>query len=208
MRRPFALLAALVALALPPLPAAAQFPRVRVDSAPPAAALLCSNPKPMQWCRAFLVTELGVAALANAGAEAADAHVLWELGCMHNRSRNTALGGTAMVALSDDFARVALKLRYRRWLARAIPLDLSPGIIFLGSNTDHNPEPMLGFTGHAGLSLGDVAGGFVQLEIADYPGTGVAPRIYIGGRLGSRPGLVASVLAPILFTLARDFVVE
>lgn len=162
----------------------------------------CFHPRTLARCGTFAITETVLVRPLDALGDPAYARVAWELGIMRNRSPTAALGGSIMLSGNEDLARLALKVRYRRWLVPGIPLDVAPGVIVLGSQDDFRLAPMLGFTGHVGLSFGDVGGGFTQIEIADHPGAGVRPRLFVGARVGSVPGIIVGVGAALMIALA------
>ena len=79
----------------------------------------------------------------------ADAGRMWNVDASHS------LGGSLMLAANNEFTRVGLKPRYRRWLSRTISVDLAPGVFFSVPG-DGNPEHApIGFIGESSLTFGD-----------------------------------------------------
>lgn len=198
---------ALVVAAAPTFrqPALAQRPPASSDVVAERRSAFCLHPRPLARCGTFLISEFGIARSLEDFMNADSARGVWELGLMRNRSPTTALGAGIMLTVGADLGHVALNIRYRRWLAPGIPLDVVPGVIVLGSEDDFRLARMLGFTAHVGVSLSDIVGAFGQLEIIDHPERGVAPRLYLGGRLGSIPGAVAGLAAAGLLALASAY---
>ena len=161
----------------------------QADAIPKA---VCFRGQPLPRCRAFWLTEFGVAAPLGGS----DPLASWELGGMRNIDARTALGVTLYLSAfaSDGFG---VKPRLRRWLSPRTALDVSPGIFYAAGNR----RP--GFTGHVGLSLGDWLSLTVQAQTvqADFGGGGKLGW-FAGGKLGALPGTVSGVGFPLVALLA------
>ena len=89
-----------------------------------------------------------------------------DLGTMKNRSPKVALGGSLGFVTDEDYARVAIKPRIRRWLSRTVSIDFAPGVFLPidmgGSSVEHGS---VGFVGETSLILGDWAALTGQVEV-------------------------------------------
>lgn len=78
-----------------------------------------------------------------------------EFGQMKNRNSNSAWGAFLYIGGDDDSSQWAIKLRYRIWLDKITSFDLSPGIVFSGSD-NFGEYKFPGFISSASLSFGDI----------------------------------------------------
>jgi hypothetical protein len=131
-----------------------------------------------------------------------------DIGWMRNLDMKNAIGGTMYFGLDDDGSRLAIKPRYRRWLNDKISLDISAGLIFKSFENEMHKSP--GFTGHIGLGISDYIMLITQLEIMPFEAVyysyhdgeylhmkGKEVVWYGGLKLGSYPGIVTIIIAPI-----------
>ena len=165
------------------------------EALPPAAPVpaksRCFHPAPLERCRTFPITEFGAG--SRAGTERS-VFIFWDYGFMRNRSASSAVGGSLHMAAGSDLVRFALSGRYRRWLSDGIPLDLAPGIILWDSD-GYSMAFRPGFMAQAALSVHDVGGAFVQLEVRDAE-LGSGPTLRAGVKVGSVVGAAAGLVAP------------
>jgi len=172
---------------------------------------ICFRGRPLPKCRSFLLTELSYSHRFDAqpnnsySSSSANYYFTWEIGWMKNLKGSSALGATLFLGADDDGARFGLKTRYRRWLNRTTSLDLSPGILLLGSNNQFEPS-FPGFTGHAGLNFGDWFALIIQVEAIYLDTVGTDVGWYGGFKLGSYPGLIGGVASFILVIIAYSTV--
>ena len=159
------------------------------------ASILCFHPRQRPACRNFTITEFGV---GSRGPGEDETHYFWDLGIMRNRSASTAIGASLHFAIGDDFTRYGVKARYRRWLTDAVPLDIAPGVVMHAPEGPHGYE--LGFTTHAAVGIHDLAGVFVQLDVAD-AGRGTRPQLRFGVRAGTLTGMISGALAPLFIVM-------
>ena len=203
MTRRTSVVVPLVALSLAIAPARAQEPSP--PAAPVTAKARCFHPEPLERCRTFAITEFGGG--SRAGTEQS-VFIFWDYGFMRNRSASSAVGGSLHFAAGSDLSRFAMMGRYRRWLRDGIPLDLAPGIILWdsdGYSTTFRP----GVMAQAALSVHDVGGAFVQVEVRD-GALGAGPTLRAGVKVGSVVGAAAGLVAPFAVyiygsTRGRDY---
>jgi hypothetical protein len=89
-----------------------------------------------------------------------------------------------------------LKPRLRQWIGRLVSIDLSPGAFYVFSG-DANRNT-IGLTGHVGVNLADFAALSTQVLVGRSPyTTGSELGFYLGGKLGSYPGAVTGIAAPL-----------
>jgi hypothetical protein len=176
----------------------------------PAKCQHCFRGKPLPECKTFWITEFGFSPRL-------DRHRLgrrndqvfyytWEAGLMRNVERQTAIGATLFFGADNDGHRYGLKSRYRRWLSNSVSLDLGAGVLLGGDHGFINRYP--GLTSHVGLSLGDwlALTGHLEITRLEYRRFKIKETDfawYAGAKLGSYPGLIASVTAPIVYLLIR-----
>jgi hypothetical protein len=171
-------------------------------------------------CRTWFVSEFGLLqAFENQLQSSPVNAAFWELGLMRRLDERTAIGGSLYATYDDtEFRRTiaGAKVRARRWLARAVTLDASAGLLLLTSGDRGAGETRLrlpGFTGRVDLGLGDWIGALAgvdvyQLEPAPFI---VEPGIsrlkdeqhtwYAGLRLGKYPAVIAGVAVAILLPI-------
>jgi hypothetical protein len=113
---------------------------------------------------------------------------------MANVGARSAVGGAALGAISGGGGRLALKLRYRRWLTPSWALDVAPGVVVAaGSGGQEADLRGPGFSGHVGLMWKDYAGLSLLYEAIPFRQattslTGTDAVFGVGGRLGSPVG--------------------
>jgi hypothetical protein len=97
----------------------------------------CFAGKPYPRCHDFWVVEIGPGILVGSSIDwlnPGSAMVASDFGFMKNFRGRSALGLTAFGATDADRSRAGVRLRYRRWLSPKTALDLSPGLLVIGSN--------------------------------------------------------------------------
>jgi hypothetical protein len=164
-----------------------------------AHAQNCFRGRPLPSCRTFWITESGIAKRLN---RMDDMLATFELGRMRNRGR-TAIGGTLFLGLTDQASDgtdvlIGVKPRFRTWLAGgSTSLEVSPGAFFAAKGG------RVGFTGHAAINVGDrvaLTGQVVALRpSAPFLPNQTDVAWYVGGKLGSTPGVVGVIAAPVTF---------
>jgi len=169
---------------------------------------LCWRGKPLPECRTFILTELGVYRRLDPDpthAQDGPLSVSLDVGAAHNVSERVAVGLTGYLATGDSHARVGARLRLRRWLARRVALDVSPGLIVYGSEDGGYGYRAPGVIAGASLNAGDLVALGLEAEYSRYePQFFYAPGLLnqpihdlswrAGGRLGSALGVVGSLV--------------
>jgi hypothetical protein len=177
----------------------------------PANAQDCYRGRPSPKCKTFWITEFGYSFRLDQqpGRYPSDAnfYFTWEYGLMGNLNQKSALGAAFMLGADDDGHRYGVKSRYRRWLDKTVSVDLGAGVLFGGENNQFNPR-FPGMTSHIGLNFGDWLAltthvEIIRLEIAPFerPQTRTTKTDvawYAGAKLGSYPGLIASIVGPVI----------
>lgn len=203
-----------LAVSLASLPVAAQVPATidsaRRDASPLPERRVCFRGQPRSRCDAFWLTEIGFYARAAGTSvrgryemsenayERRDLgnHAAVELGGMVNRDARSALGGTLLLGVGQDGARVGAKARYRYWLdAGGTSADVALGVIRANVK---QPGPTsftlgTGLTGDVSLNAGDRAAVTARVDVVRGGGR-TATAFYGGARLGSKPAIIGSVL--------------
>jgi hypothetical protein len=181
----------LAALALPPA-AQAQ------EAEPPRP--FCRRGEPAPACRAFLVAHLNFYPEWDADArDPAEPWRLaeWEVGVMVNHRPGQAAGAAVAVGTSRTGFHLAIKGRYRVWLIDGLALDAGAGVLW----TQHPPRTyarrnIVGPTADATVGLTDWAA--VSARAYTLAGGardgGTLSGVDLGVRLGTRPGLVVTVV--------------
>lgn len=172
-----------------------------IDSLPSRA---CFRGRPEPRCGSFWVTEFSVTPRMNAnpsGGGGPNYYYTWDVGAMKNSGARTALGGTVFLGGEDDGFRLGLTFRYRRWITSTTAFDVSPGVLVTGGDNQRAPR-FPGFTGSAGIMHRDLVGLAARFEVvADSAGT--AETAWYGGvRFGSYPGIVMSIVGPLIILVA------
>ena len=191
-------------LVMPVLAAAAHAQQVPAPATPPppGASKGCFLPRPEAKCTGFFVTEFGfMGAVAGGGSASSEPAVFWELGYMRNTSAQESIGGSILLGVGFDRLRVGAKARYRYWIAEGVPLDLAPGVYYYRPFDQSSPDPGIGLTSHAGVSLFDVVGGFVQVDYFEGR-QGYRMETLYGLRVGGIVGGVAAVAVPFVVIAA------
>jgi len=164
----------------------------------------CFRGRPKPRCETFWVTEFSVTPRLNgnpSGGDGPNYYYTWDVGAMKNTGARTALGGAAFLGGEDDGVRFGLTVRYRRWLTPTTAFDLSPGALVTGGDNKRAPR-FPGFTGAAAFMHRELVGVAVRVELVpDSAGT-VETAWYGGIKFGSYPGIVMSILGPIIVLLA------
>jgi hypothetical protein len=183
----------------------------------------CWRGRPAESCRTFLVAELsGYTAVASSrytrrgfqGEITRSMHLTghggWEVGAMRNVSPQDAVGATLMAGGDANGERVAVKGRYRRWMSDRAAMDVGAGLMFARRAEPHADPgqpgnmhvPVAGLTGDVAVGLTDWVGvsarGDLLFDRDGNPATG----LYGGVKLGTRPGIVVTVLPFVLIATA------
>lgn len=211
-----ALALACAALHAPALPA-------QIEPAVESERAFCWVGRPAESCRTFLVAEAS-AHLLVAGTRYTRrdyngplegkwhlvGHFGWEVGVMRNLDPRHAVGATVLVGGDANGVRLALKGRYREWRSRRAAMDVGAGFLvarraepFADRNRPGNQHVVVaGLTGDVALGLTDWASVSLRADLLfDADGKPVAG-VYPGFKLGTRPGLAATVLPFVLGVIA------
>ena len=158
----------------------------------------CFRGRPQPFCRAFLITEFGIAQGFALGANVGEHPAIlatWEFGSMVNVGKDHAVG-IAVVAHALDISGFGIRPRYRKWLSPTVSLDVAPGILI---------HRRVGLTGQVALNFADYAALTAQVLTSEEDFGEVGRRrvrLYVGGRLGSVPGTVMGIAAPLIVIAA------
>ena len=179
------------------------------DSTREAPALRCYRGRPTPACRTFVLTEIGVfKSLATTSAAYArfptdsmgyrvkdfGDHATAEFGVMRNRGLHSAIGATLLLGVDGNGARYGGRIRYRRWLtADGLSMDLSTGIIS-GTFREFNRTTIV--SSDVALNFSDYGALVARMETA-HANQRTPTALFGGVRLGSKPGLIASIAAAI-----------
>jgi hypothetical protein len=176
------------------------------DSVP---SLRCYRGQPAPACHTFVITELGyypaiwstsssdpryVGDSSTFRLKDFGTHGEFELGNMRNRGANSAVGATVVIGVAGHGMRYGAKVRYRRWLTReGLSADLAAGVV---SGTFREFDRTAILTTDVALNFADYGALVSRFELAHARGR-TESAVYGGARLGSKPGLVATVLTAI-----------
>lgn len=156
----------------------------------------CSVGRPQPSCKAVLFAQFSFYPRIPVDSDLQSPYE-WEIGVLTNRGPAQAIGGTVVLGNDLNGFRTALKGRYRRWLGRYAALDAAGGLAL--ATRDWPPtgtdRTAVGLTGDVALGLTDwvsvgVRGDLLWSDLDRAPATGT----YATVRVGTRPGIVASVL--------------
>ncbi len=173
-------------------------------------AALCLHPRPLPECRTFVITEaLYLHRLApgevpdsfgDAGATFMRHNLQAETGVLRNVSARYAVGLTVAGGYDWGFesARLALKVRARRWIAQHASVEIAAGPAWT-SNVGRVADG-LGAALQGRLNLDDQVSFAVAADFLPEPGPG--PLVYVGGGLGGRYGRFAWTAGAVLGLLA------
>jgi hypothetical protein len=164
----------------------------------------CFRGRPEPRCRTFWVTEFSVTPRLSAnpsGGGGPNYYYTWDLGAMRNSGARTALGGAVFLGGEDDGFRLALAFRYRRWITSSTTFDVSPGVLLAGGDNQRAPR-FPGFTGAAGIMHRDLVGLAARFEVVRDSAGSVETAWYGGVRFGSYPGIVMSIVGPVIVLVA------
>jgi len=173
----------------------------------PANAQHCFRGKPLPECKTFWITEFGYNHRLDQY-NVSHSYFTWETGLMRNVDRQTAIGATLFFGADPYGHRYGLKPRYRRWLNNSVSLDFGAGVLLGGEHDFINRFP--GLTSHVGLSFGDwlALTGHLEITRLQYKRFRIIKETdyawYVGAKLGSYPGLIASIAAPIVYFILES----
>jgi len=182
---------------------------VRVPKAYEAPAL---RGRPLPWDRGFPIVQggvLGALTDANRYSDGEEGVAIADFGYMGNVSTKTAVGGTFSLVGNQDYLRIALKPRVRRWMTRTTSIDFAVGAFTCVDDTtgdvDHSG---IGFTGETSLNFGDFVSITSLIEVSNvdervnwgsyldsHVSSGTEFAWYLGIKAGGEPGVPASILA-------------
>ena len=176
--------------------AAAPRPVVAQEATEPK--VFCRTGRPLPECRTFLVATLNYYPIPAAKAEADIPWkvVEWEVGWMTNLSAADAMGASITLGTGETGFHWAVKGRYRRWMTRSAAIDGSAGFIVAQHPPDVYPhETIYGVSGGLSMGLTDwiAVGAQVRALVRTSDGEPVN-EVDVGVRLGTAPGLLATVL--------------
>lgn len=173
-------------------------PRPAAAADPPAEPCsLCWRGRPAEYCKSFLITELGIGTRLKsyAGRSPYDDHDIYlvaSLGLLRNLGSRNALGGT--LNLDSELRLLSVTPRYRRWLSDLFAADASAGINLGSVGTSFDTENIggIGFRADLSATLADVVslGGGMELT----PGRGADNDVawHLESRLGSYPAAIGA----------------
>lgn len=211
IKRAVALALACAAMRAPAAPA-------QIEPAPSPRGF-CWTARPLESCRTFFVAEAGAyTALASTrytrrgfdGQVTRSMHLTghagWEVGVMRNVSSRDAVGAAVLAGADANGERIALKGRYRRWMRGNSAMDVGAGLMFARRAEPYaDPQtpgnlhvPVAGITGDVALGLTDWVGVSVRGDLLVDQDGEPANAVYGGVKLGTRPGVVATVLPLVL----------
>jgi hypothetical protein len=161
----------------------------------------CFRGRPKPACDVFWLTEFGVAARVGYNQPYESGPLFtWELGGMVNHGTRGAFGMAAFAQVGDGVGAVGIRPRLRYWITPTTSLDLAPGVVLHGSG--RSP----GFSGHIGLNFGDYAAVTAHVVALRPEPYDIDQRtrtfVFAGGRLGSVPGTIVGITAPIVLLIA------
>jgi hypothetical protein len=107
----------------------------------------------------FRVTEISV----RDSSQASPWYVTSDGGFLYRRGTSTALGVSAGFGLGQDFGRVTLRPRVRRWLTPTSTIDVGAGVVLVGSD-EITLRKSPGFSGFVTVAQGRWVGVTVQVE--------------------------------------------
>lgn len=189
----------------------------------PSPRGFCWTARPLEVCRTFFVAEAGAyTALASTrytrrGFDGRTTrsmhltgHVGWEVGVMRNVSSRDAVGAALLAGGDANGERIAVKGRYRRWMPGNAAMDMGAGVMFArAAQAYEDPQaegnlhvPVAGLTGDVALGLTDWVGVSVRGDLLVDKDGEPANAVYGGVKLGTRPGIVATVLPLVLGVVA------
>jgi hypothetical protein len=189
--RPFLRIAALLAALAVPAGADAQ------EADPPAS--FCRTGRPAHACEAFLVAHLNYyPELDEVDRSEPWRWAEWEVGAMVNHRPAQAAGAAIAVGTSARHGfHLAIKGRYRFWLMDGVALDAGAGLLLAQHPINTYPhQTITGLTADASVGLTDWAALSVRaytLQRAAEDGSNLSGG-NVGVRVGTRPGLIVTVL--------------
>lgn len=178
----------------------------------------CWAGRPAESCRTFLVAEASAHLLAvgtrytrtgydgvREGKWHMVGHFGWEVGVMRNVDPRHAVGATVLVGADANGARVALKGRYREWMGRRAAMDVGAGLLvarraepFADPDRPGNQHVVVaGLTGDVALGFTDWASVSLRADLVTDAGGTPVVGVYPGFKLGTGPGLGATILPPL-----------
>lgn len=180
--------------------------RVPKDYKPPAL-----RGRPLPWDQGFPIIQgglLGALSDQNPYSDGEEGVAVADFGYLRNVSPKAAVGATFSLVGNQDYLRVGLKPRVRRWITRTTSLDFAVGAFTCVDDTTGDVDHTgVGFTGEASLNFGDFVSitNLVEFSNVDervnrgpyldtYVTSGTELAWYLGLKLGGEPGIPASIL--------------
>lgn len=164
----------------------------------------CWRGRPSPQCDQFWITQFAVGGRLNAPGDStrdssvASEYVLYDIGPMFNRGSKTALGATVSIRLTNE-TYVGVYGRYRRWIDENWALDLSPGVLLIGSSNDDDYDLVYpSVAGRVGLVYGDWIGASCGFEVARIRDKGSDVDWFADVHAGYYPGAAAGILFALL----------
>jgi hypothetical protein len=182
-----------------------------------AQSSFCFRGRPFPRCHTFAVFEMTGTKRLGGGTSSIETIVIgppdvtyrgedlprylsWNLGAMVNRDSIHADGGMLELGFSSSGARVAAKVRHRRWFGGTDLVDLTAGVLGAEERDVHGQRTTYGVTADAAIGEGDVLaltlGGDLTSPLSRARSHAA---IHVGVRLGSYAtlGLTTLMLAAL-----------
>lgn len=181
--------------------------------------------RPLPECRNFLLIETDWHMRFsdyNVRSDKADFLFSAELGFMHNFTTRSSLGLTLYGSGDDDAGQFGLRARYRFWINRIMSLDISPGVLFAGSDNYMNPQ-YPGFIGSIALGFNDILAISLLVQVISFENLGYSVDLpyteedkfifleegtqtswYVGIRGGSLTAAVIPIVLTVLYAATAD----
>lgn len=191
--------------------------QLRASPAPHGLGTLRGMPKPYR--NGFPILQAGtLVRLGTTGPGVPKASMVMDVGGMKNLSRKYSMGASLYAAEDDDWGRVGIKARVRRWMSKDVSVDLAPGLLVHSSGSDQD-RSLPAFVGEASLGLWDrivITGQVERSTVTRYevphgefllPYPIVAPKrergtetsYYLGAKFGAELGLPGMFLGVLTF---------
>jgi hypothetical protein len=154
---------------------------------------VCFKGEPLPDCRAFMVTELGLAVDVKDPTRPDNGYVASDLGLMVNLNEDYAVGGSYYISYASRYSqwRTGVRLRVRRWLTDHSSINISGGPLL---TAEWNEDPI--FTGHIDYNYKELLVPFVGVDYVQGKSRGNDLSYWqAGARFGSLPGTIMTAAA-------------